>query len=257
MDYTYTLQPGTKAVAQQVNKNFDDAKQAIDSLEVDVSNIETQLTGGFVLPDGSVDFTKNQSYKEVSITNATYATPIVITANNHPFVTGDRVYIDSVGGNTSANGSWTITRVDANSFRLDNSVGNAAYTSGGTVYRLPNSLENLINEARIQAVLQDEINPDIIALTTNMATTLTADRFHYGAYTSATTLTMPTVTTTDKLVVCQVEFTTNGTSYPSFSGIDNWDYGAVPTWSTTAKNLVTIYTHDGATFNANYRQIGT
>ena len=25
MDYTYTLQPGTKAVAQQVNKNFDDA----------------------------------------------------------------------------------------------------------------------------------------------------------------------------------------------------------------------------------------
>jgi hypothetical protein len=38
----------------------------------------------------------------------------------------------NVGGNTAANGTFDVTVVNANSFSLDSSVGNAPYTSGGT-----------------------------------------------------------------------------------------------------------------------------
>ncbi len=67
-----------------------------------------------------------------NITGATNATPIVVTSANHRLQTGMRVTVASVGGNTAANGTWVITVVDANSFSLDTSVGNGAYTSGGT-----------------------------------------------------------------------------------------------------------------------------
>lgn len=73
------------------------------------------------------------SVGSTAITNATNATPIVVTATGHGLTTGDRVIIESVGGNTNANGTWKITVVDANSFNIDNRAGNAAYTSGGTV----------------------------------------------------------------------------------------------------------------------------
>ncbi len=67
-----------------------------------------------------------------NITNATNASPIVITSANHKLTTGMRVTVASVGGNTAANGTHIITVVDANSFSLDGSSGNGAYTSGGT-----------------------------------------------------------------------------------------------------------------------------
>lgn len=71
-----------------------------------------------------------------AITGATNASPIVITATAHGFTTGDRVAIGGVGGNTAANGNHTITVIDANTFSLDGSTGNGAYTSGGWVVNL-------------------------------------------------------------------------------------------------------------------------
>lgn len=66
------------------------------------------------------------------ITGATNATPIVITTNgNHNVTTGMSVTIDSVLGNTAANGTWTATYISATTFSLDTSVGSGAYTSGG------------------------------------------------------------------------------------------------------------------------------
>lgn len=69
-----------------------------------------------------------------SITGATNASPIVITSLGHGLSTGDAVTIADVGGNTAANssGGWFITVVDADSFSLDGSTGDGAYTSGGT-----------------------------------------------------------------------------------------------------------------------------
>lgn len=64
----------------------------------------------------------------------TNATPIVVTTSApHGLSTGASVTITGVGGNTAANGSWAITVTDATHFSLDSSVGNGAYTSGGTI----------------------------------------------------------------------------------------------------------------------------
>lgn len=69
---------------------------------------------------------------QVAVQGATNASPIVIQANNHLMPTGIQVVIANVGGNTAANGAWTITVVDSSHFSLNGSTGNGAYTSGGT-----------------------------------------------------------------------------------------------------------------------------
>ncbi|MBE3140907.1 MAG: hypothetical protein IMZ53_10020, partial [Thermoplasmata archaeon] len=75
----------------------------------------------------------NNFHKSNVITNATNASPIVITAAGHGLVTGNSITIVSVGGNTAANATWTITKLTADTFSLDTSTGNGAYTSGGTL----------------------------------------------------------------------------------------------------------------------------
>lgn len=72
---------------------------------------------------------------DLPITDATNATPIVITTSaGHSLLTGQRVRIFGVEGNTAANGDWrSITYVSDTTFSLDDSEGDGAYTSGGTV----------------------------------------------------------------------------------------------------------------------------
>lgn len=77
--------------------------------------------------------TGTTSFKDTaSVTGATNVSPIVITSNGHGLTTGTRVTITGVLGNTAANGTFQVTFVDTNSFSLDSSTGNGAYTSGGT-----------------------------------------------------------------------------------------------------------------------------
>lgn len=67
-----------------------------------------------------------------TITGASNTTPIVITCASHGLTTDDLIQITGVRGNTYANGIWFVTRIDANSFSLDTSVGSGTWTSGGT-----------------------------------------------------------------------------------------------------------------------------
>lgn len=71
-------------------------------------------------------------FESGNVSNATNASPIVITSTNHGLTTGQAVTVLNVGGNTAANGDFTITKVNADSFSLDGSTGNGSYTSGGT-----------------------------------------------------------------------------------------------------------------------------
>jgi hypothetical protein len=67
-----------------------------------------------------------------SVTGATNANPIVITTSaNHGLASGATVTIASVGGNTNANGTWTVTVLSPTTFSIP-VAGNANYTSGGT-----------------------------------------------------------------------------------------------------------------------------
>ena len=78
-----------------------------------------------------------------AITGATNASPIVITAASHGFSTGDVITIHDVGGNTAANGVWSITKVDDGSFSLDDSTGNADYTSGGYAFKETSAMREM------------------------------------------------------------------------------------------------------------------
>lgn len=82
-----------------------------------------------LVPGGTGTLTAQDSG---SISNATNASPIAVSSTAHGLTTGTRVTITGVTGNTAANGSFIITRVDANTFTLNGSTGNGAYVSGGT-----------------------------------------------------------------------------------------------------------------------------
>ena len=81
-----------------------------------------------------------------SITNATNASPIVITSNGHGFANGDLVVVQGVGGNTNANGEFLISNVTTNTFRLVSSSGNGTYNTASTptVYRLVKSANGAV-----------------------------------------------------------------------------------------------------------------
>jgi hypothetical protein len=83
-------------------------------------------------PDGFVKAGTTTFRHSGTITNATNATPIAITSNNHGLTTGSYITIAGVTGNTAANGTFTVTKVDNNTFTLDASVGNGSYTTGGS-----------------------------------------------------------------------------------------------------------------------------
>ncbi|MGE0736052.1 MAG: hypothetical protein AB7G15_20420 [Alphaproteobacteria bacterium] len=57
---------------------------------------------------------------------------IRITATAHGYATGNTVTITGVGGTTEANGTWSVTVVDANRYDLQGSAFINSYTSGGT-----------------------------------------------------------------------------------------------------------------------------
>jgi len=66
-----------------------------------------------------------------AITSSTDATPIVVTCTSHGFSTGDLVLIYGHTTNVAANGIYRVTRVDANSFSLqDYNTGDDIAGSG-------------------------------------------------------------------------------------------------------------------------------
>lgn len=74
------------------------------------------------------------AYKDTGvITGATNANPTVITSVGHGLITGVQVTIASIGGNTGANGTFSVTVLDSNTFSIPvDTSGGSAYTSGGT-----------------------------------------------------------------------------------------------------------------------------
>jgi hypothetical protein len=98
----------------------------------DMVNWTTVNPGEFVPSTQKRFFRLRSANVPVAVTGASNASPIVITSAGHSLNTGDSISISGVQGNVAANGTFTVTKVDANSFSLNGSTGNGAYTSGGT-----------------------------------------------------------------------------------------------------------------------------
>jgi len=244
--------PGTKIKATEINANNNFLLGLINGLGTDYSN--------FINKDGSIKFTKEQSYATSTISNVTNATPIVVISNGHNRSTGEKTFINGVlnsdGGRSAANGEWTITKIDANSFSLNNSVGNGTYASGGIVYFLPTNLENLAPIAYIEKA------SEVLPLGTVSANfTLTMDRICTASITASCTLALPTGTST-KYRYCMIDFSLASTAsltLPTVGTSFKWKYGVVPTLVTTegVRNQLFFESFDGGTtWIGSYVQIG-
>lgn len=67
----------------------------------------------------------------VAITSSTDATPIVVTATAHGFLTGQRVLIFGHATNVAANGIYVVTRLTANTFSLQDEITGANVAGSG------------------------------------------------------------------------------------------------------------------------------
>lgn len=107
-----------------------------------------------------------------AITDATNATPIVVTSVAHLLRTGDDVVISGVTGNTAANGIRNVTVLSADTFSINGSVGNGAFVSGGTAQRIFNSM----TVSQLQAV-DDVCNRVNVATTAAISSLQTVANF--------------------------------------------------------------------------------
>lgn len=107
-----------------------------------------------------------------AVSGASNTTPIIITSTAHGFVDRQPVTIASVGGTTAANANWFAKVLDANRFALYSdalftipSIGNGAYTSGGTIAALgilPNFARCLYGTGLITKVrLMTDLSTDV------------------------------------------------------------------------------------------------
>ena len=83
--------------------------------------------------------TISQVIAATTISGATNATPIVVTANSHGYSDGDFVHITGVGGNTACNDLHVIQSTTTNTFELTtpagtNVAGNGSYDSAGAAH---------------------------------------------------------------------------------------------------------------------------
>ena len=100
--------------------------------DLDTGSTVVELGKYPLIFDGDIDTPGTFKRPESAvITGATNTTPIMITAANHGYSTGDVVKITDVGGNTNANGTHFITVTDGDQFSLNGVAGNSGYTSGG------------------------------------------------------------------------------------------------------------------------------
>ena len=87
--------------------------------------------------DGTGTITQVVAAKTVS--GATDATPIVVTATSHGYSDGDYVHITGVAGNTACNDLHVVANKTTNTFELTtpagaNVAGNGSYSSGGAAH---------------------------------------------------------------------------------------------------------------------------
>lgn len=91
----------------------------------------------YSMPEGTGDYTKGGKVKfaDLKIAGATNDTPpiVVTTTTPHRLSSGMQVKISGVQGNTAANRTFTITKVNDTSFKLNDAHGNSNYTGGGVV----------------------------------------------------------------------------------------------------------------------------
>jgi hypothetical protein len=195
---------------------------------------EFNKTQAYIIESGDTYFRFYKNNSRIleaakTITAASNATPIVVTSNAHGFSNGDFVVVAGVLGNTAANntganGTWVVANITANTFELTGSVGNGAYTSGGTASKVvqvttPYTTANIpllsyIQSADTMYLTHGSYAPRKLTRSSHTSWSLTAIDFQDGPYldenTTATTLTFGAATGTGVTVTASAITGING-----------------------------------------------
>ena len=99
----------------------------------------------------------------VTITNATNATPIVVTADAHGLVTGDAISISGITGNTNANGYFKITRLTADTFSLQNYSTGADIAGNGAYGGTPVATAGIVQAGQVMLMLGGSIRMSAVS----------------------------------------------------------------------------------------------
>jgi hypothetical protein len=126
------VETSTAKYASVIPENAKTNVSVILEKSTDLVNWTEANPGDFAPSTSKRFFRVRTANVPVAITGASNASPIVISSTAHGLSTGDSISVSGVAGNTAANGVFTVTKVDDNSFSLNGTTGNAAYTSGGT-----------------------------------------------------------------------------------------------------------------------------
>ena len=89
---------------------------------------------------GNGAYTANSGSWTPAITNASNASPIVITTGaSHNLTSSPQMTVNVTGvtGNTAANGTWIVTIINGTQFSLNGSTGNGAFTSNASQWWEP------------------------------------------------------------------------------------------------------------------------
>lgn len=160
-----------------------------DNSTIITNNKEVHIGAG----NGSANVPKWIGYQESgqfsnglswTITGATNASPIVVTAAGHSLKDGNLAKIASVGGNTAANGIWIIASSDpaAGTFALTGSTGNGAYTAGGTATQhLVIENDELANYTNIVSIVDGQFNIATAATAGSAPQFFTTGKTYYWA----------------------------------------------------------------------------
>ena len=99
----------------------------------------TRMLNKLVDSQGDGTGTTNQLPEAKTISGATDATPIVVTATSHGYSDGDFVHITGVVGNTACNDLHVVANKTSNTFELNTPAGadvagNGSYSSDGKAH---------------------------------------------------------------------------------------------------------------------------
>ena len=98
-----------------------------------IDGMQFDVDGSFI-NNASLTLSFGEEDTTGEITGATNASPIVITSAAHGRTNGQTVVISHVEGNRAANGTWVVANATTNTFELQGSTGDGAYTEGGDWY---------------------------------------------------------------------------------------------------------------------------
>ena len=102
----------------------------LDVSVVDVGTADLQFSEQVTGVDVT-DFTLNETRAIQSVSDSGVGPVVITTTSTQGLVSGDIVTVADVLGNTSANGTFTVTVIDGATFSLNGAVGNGDYIGGG------------------------------------------------------------------------------------------------------------------------------